>query len=125
MIFRMPQKKAPNYRLTIAGSHIEFVDNFNFLGITIDKHLSWTYHINLLCAKISKITGLINKLKNVLPVDILRTIYHSLILCHLTYGVLLWGAQLNENDEIHKLTNGKCLICKKIFCRQLRQIKSP
>ena len=35
--------------------------------------------------------------------DTLRTIYHSLILCHLTYGVLLWGAQLNENDKIYKL----------------------
>ena len=63
MIFHMPQKKVPNYQLTIAGSHIEFVDHFNFLGITIDKHLSWTYHINLLCAKISKINGIINKTK--------------------------------------------------------------
>ena len=89
MILHMPQKKVPNYQLTTAGSHIEFVDNFNFLGIAIDKHLSWTYHINLLCAKISKITGIINRLKHVLPVDILRTIDHFLILCHLTYGVLL------------------------------------
>ena len=40
----MSQKKVPNYQLTIAGSHIEFVDNFNFLSITIDKHLRWTYH---------------------------------------------------------------------------------
>ena len=55
MIFHMPQTKVPNYQLTIAGSHIEFVDHFNFLGITIDNHLSWTYHINLLCAKMSKI----------------------------------------------------------------------
>ena len=52
---------APRY--TIAGSRIEFVDNFNFLGITIDKHLSWTCHINLLCAKIYKITGIIQTKK--------------------------------------------------------------
>ena len=35
MLFHMPQKQIHNPRLTIAGSNIEFIDNFNFLGITI------------------------------------------------------------------------------------------
>ena len=35
-------------------------------------------------------------------------IYNSLILCHLNYGILLWGAQHNANDNF---TNSK----KKLF----------
>ena len=81
--------------LQIAGTNIEFVDNFNFLGLTS--------HINILSAKISKTIGILNSLKHFLPTDILRTIYNSLIVCHLNYGILLWGTQLSENDKLHKL----------------------
>ena len=42
MVFIMPQKKINIPLLRLANSNIECVDNFNFLGITVDKHLSWT-----------------------------------------------------------------------------------
>ena len=101
--FHMPQKIIQLPLLQIAGTNIEFVDNFNFLGLTINKHLTWTSHINILSAKISKTIGILNSLKHFLPIDILRTIYNSLIVCHLNYGILLWGTQLAENDKLHKL----------------------
>ena len=105
MLFHMPQKRILNLRLKIAGSNIEFIDNFNFLGITINKHLNWTKHMDILSAKIAKTVGILNTLKHVLPINILKMIYNSLILCHLNqnYGILLWGAQHNANDKLHKL----------------------
>ena len=54
MAFHMPQKKVRLPHLKIAGTNIEFVDNFNFLGITINKHLNWTSHIDNVSVKISK-----------------------------------------------------------------------
>ena len=33
----------------------------------------------------------------------MRTIYNSLILCHLNYGVLLWGPKLHVTDRLHIL----------------------
>ena len=101
--FHMPQKIMQLPLLQIAGTNIDFVDNFNFIGFTINKHLTWTSHINILSAKISKTIGILNSLKHFLPTDILRTIYNSLIVCHLKYGILLWGTQLAENDKLHKL----------------------
>ena len=94
MLFHMPQKQILNLRLKIAGSNIEFIDNFNFLGITINKHLNWTKHMDILSVKIAKTVGILNTLKHVLPIkfNILKMIYNSLILCHLNYGILLWGA---------------------------------
>ena len=83
--------------------HPAFVDNFNFLGIIINKHLNWTSHVDMLTAKFSKTIGILNTLKHILPINIMRTIYNSLILCHLNYGVLLWGPKLHLNDRLHIL----------------------
>ena len=52
MVFHMPQKRIQLPLLKIAGTDIEFVDNFNFLGIIINKHLNWTSHVDMLTAKI-------------------------------------------------------------------------
>ena len=79
------------------------MDNFNFLGIIINKHLNWTSHVDMLSAKLSKTIGILNTLKHDLPTNILRTLYTSLILCHLNYGVLLWGPKLRVNDKLHIL----------------------
>ena len=54
MVFHMPQKNILIPQLQLAGTNIEFVDNFNFLGITINKHLNWNSHIITLSARIFK-----------------------------------------------------------------------
>ena len=88
--FHMHQKVIQLPLLQIAGSVIEFIDNFNF-------------HFDKLSAKICKTIGVLNSLKHVLPTNIKRTIYNSLIVCHLNYGILLWGSQLKIDDKLHKL----------------------
>ena len=103
MVFHMPQKLIQLPLLKISGTDITFVDNFNFLGIIINKHLNWTSHVDMLTAKLSKTIGILNTLKHILPINIMRPIYNSLILCHLKYGVLLWGPKLNLNDRHHIL----------------------
>ena len=45
--FHMPQKISQLPLLQIAGTNIGFVDNFNFIGLTINKQLTWTSHINI------------------------------------------------------------------------------
>ena len=57
----------------------------------------------MLTAKLSKTIGILNTLKHVLPINIMRTIYNSLIRCHLNYGVLLWGPKLHVNNILHIL----------------------
>ena len=54
MIFHMPQKQVTTPKLKIDGTSVEFVNSFNYLGITIDKHLNWQDHINSIAKKISK-----------------------------------------------------------------------
>ena len=46
VIFHVPQKKVEKPGLQINGTIIEHVNNFNFLGITINNHLNCDNHIN-------------------------------------------------------------------------------
>ena len=79
MVFHMPQKKVSLPQLNMAGMAIEFVSNFNFLGIKIDTNLNWLSHTNLVANTILKTAGVLNKLKDILPQSVLTTIYFSLI----------------------------------------------
>ena len=51
MVFNMPQKKVVIPRLKLSDTEIYSVDQFNFLGITLDKHLNWNAHTNKLFGK--------------------------------------------------------------------------
>ena len=90
MLFHMPQKKIIIPTIKINGTLIEFVDNFNFLGINLNKHLNWNPHVTNVSNKLVKTVGVLNILKKTLPLNILRIIYNALILPHLNYGILAW-----------------------------------
>ena len=102
MVFNMPQKKVVIPRLKLADTEIESVDQFNFLGITLDKHLNWNAHTNKLFGKISRNTGILNQIKLFLTSRILKTIYSSLILCQLNYGILVWGQNYKRIFKLQK-----------------------
>ena len=46
---------------------IERVTDFNFLGLTIDQHLTWNGHAQKISNKISRSLGIMCKLKRFLP----------------------------------------------------------
>ena len=109
MVFSMPQKKVVIPRLKFADTEIESVDQFNFLGITLDNHLNWNAHIIKLFGQISRNTGILNKIKLFLPRRILKTIYSSLILCQLNYGILVWG---QNYKRILSFKNASCKLLR-------------
>ena len=55
------------------------------------RNLSWKSHIDFICNKISKIVGLLAKLRHFIPLHILITLYRSLIHPYLSYGISAWG----------------------------------
>ena len=88
----MPQKRVLNLLFNIDRMHIEQVTEFNFLRlIIIDSNLNWTMwtqsewkaHLN-----ISRIFGLLHKLKYIFPKPVLHSIHSSLIMPHLNYSLL-------------------------------------
>ena len=81
MIFHNHQRDIINHtpKLELNGEPLVRVEDFNFLGLTIDQHMTWNAHIQKISNKISRSLGVMNRLKRYLPQNILRTIYNSLI----------------------------------------------
>ena len=104
MSFHYPQRKVDNLSLdlTINSTSIERVSEFIFLGLTLDECLNWKPHVQKISNKISRIIGVLCRLKNYLPKHILRTIYNSLILPHLQYAVLTWGFKMGRVELLQK-----------------------
>ena len=92
MTFHTCQKKIELLQLSIDGKPIEHVKYGKFLGMLFDENLTWKCHINMVTNKLSKVIGILNRLKHVYPQNAFLSIYHSLFACHLNYGLRLWGS---------------------------------
>ena len=98
VIFRPRQKNIPfipRIRIfdpvTNTCANLEMKDYVKYLGLMIDSNLSWKYHIEAICHKISKSVGIIAKIRHYVPRRVLLSIYNSLIVPYITYGVCAWG----------------------------------
>ena len=78
--------------IKLDGTKLQCESSATFLGITLDEHLTWENHCNLVANKMSRNTGVLNRVKKILPSSSLLTIYNSLIASHLYYGLEIWGA---------------------------------
>ena len=104
MIFHHRQRRIDDIipKLKINDHEIERVKHFNFLGITIDEHMSWNMHIQKISNKISRNLGCLNRLKRFLPSTTLKLLYNSLVLPHLQYGILSWGFEYSRVFKLQK-----------------------
>ena len=75
-----------------------------YLGVLIDSDLTWKPHIDALSNKVSRVVGLLSKLRHFLPKNILITIYKTLLQPLLLYGITIWGqATKTVKDRLLKL----------------------
>ena len=91
MIFFKHPRTIPKLNISTNGNQVEQVNNFNFLGITIDQNLTWNDHISKISLQVARVIGIMNKLKRIFSNQILRTLYNSLIHPHFIYGLYIWG----------------------------------
>ena len=52
------------------------------------SNLKWNKHINDISIKVSKVIGILFRLRTILPSDVLQTLYNSLIMPHFHYCLL-------------------------------------
>ena len=102
MIFHTNQRIIPPIALSINNKLIAQVSTFNFLGIMLDSNMLWTSHTNLVCMKLSKTIGIIKRLKYIFPNKILFSLYNSLFIPYIQYGLLLWGSKYSNVEKLQK-----------------------
>lgn len=90
-------------KLTFEGKEVPFVEEHRYLGVTMDRHLSWTPHFRRMKAKAQKMTQSLRKAvkeKSGLKSNILRLLLHTVITPALMYGVIAWGYATTRNKVI-------------------------
>ena len=104
IIFRAINKRIEGVvpDLTINGIPLERVQTLNFLGLLLNENMSWKPHIDLLSNKLAKCAGVLNKLKRLLPIHILRTLYFSMAQSRMMYGILAWGFDYYRIEKLQK-----------------------
>jgi hypothetical protein len=98
---------------------ISEVNNFMYLGITVDRFFSWEPHVTQLCKKLNSVAFGLFKLKSLgTPFFLLKTVYLALVEAQLLYGLLAWG---NASDYfIERLSSIQNSIVKSIAPKALR-----
>ena len=90
--------------IILDNTNLKRVNDTKFLGVTIDENLNWTNHIETISKNISMGVGIINKLKHFVPEGVLYSLYCTLILPYINYGIIAWGCSNKSNlDRIMKL----------------------
>ena len=77
--------------LRINGQKIPQVQSTKFLGVIIDDKLSWEDHVTHLENKLKSSLVVIKRIMKYIPKSQYMSIYNSLFLSHLTYGISAWG----------------------------------
>jgi len=103
IIFHNQNKNIPVNResIMIDRTTISEVEHIKFLGVTIDNRLNWKIHLTNTSKQVLKAVAILARLKRILPTRTLKTIYSSLILPYLNYGITAWGNV--KNREIKRL----------------------
>ena len=67
------------------------INEAKYLGIQIDKTLSWKEHINIIASKSSRGIGMLRYAKRYVPLSTVKTMYGSIVEPYLRYCCTVWG----------------------------------
>ena len=85
------QRKA-QISVSLNGTPVVQKNEAKFLGVVIDTNLNWKSHLVALSSKISRNAGILYRLRKIVPVQTLKSIYCSFVESHLIYCASVWGA---------------------------------
>ena len=95
-------------QLKINSTVIKEVDEIKFLGVILDKKLSFDNHINYLCKKLSCCIVTLKRMRHFMPKELKLTLYHTLFESHLVEDAKnLMPHSSKKNIQRHYLPNTK------------------
>ena len=71
---------------------IECCESCKYLGVVLDNTLNFKHQIHLIENKLAEATGILSKLRYLIPSSTLLLLYHALVQPHILYALPLWGS---------------------------------
>ena len=96
----------PNFppQIYYGSCRLEIRNNITFLGVIIDANLKFVSHIKHICNKISKLVGILYKLKDFLPKNILIQLCYAIAYPYIQYCNLVYANTFDTHlDPLEKL----------------------
>jgi hypothetical protein len=93
-------------KVMINDNEIRKVEFATSLGVTIDKNLNWSVHVENLIKKVSSAVGALKRVRPFITTTTAIQIYKTLILPHFDYCCTVWGSLSQQlSDQLQKLQN--------------------
>ena len=90
----------------VGEENVSIVENIKYLGVIVDKHLSWDEQISAVTKKVSRGLGMLRFSKKYLPIATVQKMYRSLVEPYFRYSCPVWGvAGINAINRLQKLQN--------------------
>lgn len=83
--------------IVFRGSDIEIVKSVKVLGVHFSSSLQWDDHVNNIQIKLGRITGILSRIRYLIPNSVKLLIYKSLFSSYLNYCYLVWGTTTETN----------------------------
>jgi len=100
------KKSVGNISIQINGQQLEQCQSYKYLGVYIDKNLSWKTHVEYVGKKLSRACGALAKTRHYVSVEVLKSIYYALLNSYIRYGIIAWGnASYDTLKPLRTLTN--------------------
>ena len=104
VLFKSP-KKLINHELKIIlnGKRLYETNSVKYLGVKIDKGLTWKEQINNVSMKLNKANAMLSKVRHYVGQKTLKSIYHAIFESHLYYAFLVWSQNFNSVKVVYLL----------------------
>jgi hypothetical protein len=99
-LLRITNKRKPFARdYDIHGHKLEELESAIYLGVTIQKNLSWNIHIDQITKKVNSTRAFIQRNLNHCPRETKSTCYLTLVRPLLEYACMVWGPHTAQNTQ--------------------------
>ena len=88
-ISNRPLPSPPN--ISLNSLTIPNKQSCKFLGVIVDDRLSFNHHIDYITKKVSKSNGILYRIRNFLPPQVLKSLYYTFVYPYLIYCIPVWG----------------------------------
>ena len=92
-------------KIKLNGKRLYETDSVKYLGIQSDKRLTWKQHINHVALKLNKANSMLSKLRHVLDIKTLGSVYYAIFESHLCYASLVWAQNNNSVKRFFQSRN--------------------
>ena len=110
IIFTSKRKIITNkFSIKLNGIKLEPTNNVKYLGMHIDKNLSYDFHIKQLTNKLSRAIGILAKLRNFTSKETLISVYNSIFYSHILYACQVWSLTTKKNLNLISILQKKSI----------------